>query len=52
LLGGFNYVASGGDSEKAGKARQQIIYGLIGLAIVILAWGAEALVRSFLKLGQ
>jgi hypothetical protein len=34
LLGGFNYITSGGDAKKAGEARQRIYYSVIGLAIV------------------
>lgn len=48
ILGGASYITSGGDEEKAGAAKKKIIYGLIGLAIAMLAWGAESLVRSFL----
>lgn len=49
-LGGVGYITAGGDAEKATGARQKIVYGLVGLAIAALAWGAEALVRSFLAL--
>lgn len=52
ILGGASYITAGGDEDKAGAAKQKIVYGLIGLAIAAVAWGAEALVRSFLKLGQ
>jgi len=50
ILGGVSYITAGGDAEKATGARQKVVYGLIGLAIAALAWGAEALVRSFLAL--
>lgn len=52
ILGGFSYITSGGDEDKAGSAKKKIIYGLIGLAVAALAWGAEALVRSALQIGQ
>ncbi|MFH1392676.1 MAG: hypothetical protein ABIG90_03380 [bacterium] len=50
VLGGASYITAGGDAEKAGAARQKIVYGLVGLAIAALAWGAEAIVRSVLSL--
>jgi len=50
ILGGVSYVTAGGDAEKAKGAKSKIIYGLIGLGVAALAWGAEALVRSVLSL--
>lgn len=35
VMGGIKYLTAGGDAEKATAARQNIIYGLIGLAIVV-----------------
>jgi len=52
ILGGVSYITAGGDEEKAKGAKNKIIYGLIGLGVAALAWGAEALVRSALRLGQ
>lgn len=52
VLGGASYITSGGNAEKAKEAQNKIIYGLIGLGVAALAWGAEALVRSVLRLGQ
>lgn len=37
LVGGFNYITSGGDSNKITSARTTIMYALIGLVIVALA---------------
>jgi hypothetical protein len=37
LLGGFRYITSGGNSENVGKAKNTILYGIIGLVIVALA---------------
>jgi len=50
ILGGVSYITAGGDEEKAKGARQKIVYGLVGLAIAALAWGAESIVRSALSL--
>ena len=32
---GIKYIASGGDTEKAGDAKTGILYGLLGLALII-----------------
>lgn len=37
IIGGINYITSGGNDEKATKARKFITYGLVGFAIVIAA---------------
>lgn len=37
IVGGFKYVTSGGDANKATSARNTIIYAIIGLIIVALA---------------
>lgn len=38
ILGGYYYTASAGDVAKIKKARDTIIYGVIGLVIAILAF--------------
>ena len=43
IIGGYNYIFSGGDSNKVSSARSTIIYALIGLIVAvaagpILAW--------------
>lgn len=38
ISGGLNYVTSGGDVNKAKSARNRIIYSLVGLAIIALAY--------------
>lgn len=37
ILGGFNYITSGGDSGKISSAKNTIIYAIVGLIIVALA---------------
>ncbi len=38
MYGGFTYVISGGDDEKTGDAKKMIMYALIGLVIIMLAF--------------
>ena len=37
IVGGFQYVISGGDSSKVGNAKNTILYAIIGLVIVAFA---------------
>ena len=37
IIGGINYMTSSGDSGKVKKAKDTILYGVIGLIICILA---------------
>ncbi|MCR5572630.1 MAG: pilin [Candidatus Saccharibacteria bacterium] len=38
ILGGVNYTVSQGDSQKIQKAKNTIMYGIIGLVVVLLAF--------------
>ncbi len=38
VIGGVNYTTSQGDSQKVQKAKNTIMYGIIGLIIVLLAF--------------
>lgn len=38
IIGGINYMTSAGDSGKVKKAKDTILYGLIGLIICVLAF--------------
>ena len=38
IVGGVNYMISAGDSSKVTKAKNTILYGLIGLVICVLAF--------------
>ena len=44
LLGGFKYMISGGNEEKTHEAKQLIVAGMIGLAIILSAWAITAFV--------
>lgn len=39
LIGGFKWMTAGGSEEKVSEAKKLLIAGLIGLAIIMLAWG-------------
>lgn len=44
LLGGFKYMISGGEEEKTKEAKNLIISGIIGLAIILSAWAVTRFV--------
>jgi cytochrome bd-type quinol oxidase subunit 2 len=37
IIGGFRYIVSGGDSSNISKAKNTILYSIVGLVIVIFA---------------
>lgn len=39
IVGGIKYATSNGDSSQASSAKNTIIYGLIGLIVIVLARG-------------
>lgn len=47
IFSGIQFITSGGDSEKLAEARKRLIYSIIGLVIVLLAFViVSAVVRS------
>lgn len=38
IWGGILFVTSGGDAEKTTKARNTLLYAVIGIIVVVLAW--------------
>jgi hypothetical protein len=46
LVGGFQYMMSGGDTTKTENARKLIVSGIIGLAIILSAWAITSFVIS------
>ena len=38
IIGGVNYMTSSGDTQKVKKAKDTILYGLIGLVVCVLAF--------------
>ncbi len=46
IVGGFEYVRSGGDSSKINKSKNTILFAVIGLVVVALARSLVALAVS------
>lgn len=46
LVGGFKYMVSGGNEEKTTEAKNLIVSGIIGLAIILSAWAITSFVIS------
>lgn len=44
LIGGFKYMVSGGNEEKTSEAKNMIVAGIIGLAIILSAWAITTFV--------
>ena len=51
VVGGIQYMTSGGDEEGTKAAKAKIIGGLIGIAIVLLAFSLVNIVGSFFGAG-
>ena len=46
LIGGFQFLTSGGDPKAAGAARATLTYALIGIILVVVSWLILVLVRD------
>ncbi len=46
IIGGVNYMTSSGDTAKVKKAKDTILYGLIGLVVCVLAFAIVNFVIS------
>ncbi len=47
LIGGFNWITSGGDKAKLQSARDRITHSIIGLIIVVISVAILSLVGQF-----
>lgn len=47
VIGGIQWIASGGDKANTEAARSRITAALVGLVIVFAAWAILALIRTF-----
>lgn len=52
VLGGIEYITSGGDKGKTEKSRDKITAAIIGLIILAASWAILNLALSFLGLGS
>ncbi len=50
LYGVVKYVVSGGDEEKKSAARNTIIYGVIGLFVMVSVWGLVGILSNTFNL--
>ena len=48
LVAAWTFLTAGGNPESVAKARQMLIYALIGIAVAVLAWGMVDLITSVL----
>ncbi|HLG90752.1 MAG TPA: pilin [Candidatus Saccharimonadales bacterium] len=46
ILGGFSYITAAGNAERATNARRRIIYSIVGLVVVALAWAATRFITD------
>ena len=46
ILAGFKFLTAQGDLSKVAEARQAVIWGLVGVAVVILAWSVILVIRN------
>lgn len=47
LIGGFNWITSGGDKAKLQSARDRITNSIIGLIVVVISWSMLSLAGQF-----
>ncbi len=48
LLGGFKWMTAGGSEDKIGEAKKLMTAGVVGLAIILAAWGITVFVLNAL----
>lgn len=47
VIGGFQFLTSGGDPKKAGAARNTLTYAIIGIVLVALAYLILVIISEF-----
>lgn len=50
VIGGIQWIASGGDKAQTEAARNRITAALVGLVIVFAAWAIIALINTFFNI--
>ena len=46
LIGIINYIRAGDDEEKRAKGKNEMIYGIIGLFVMVSIWGLVAILSG------
>lgn len=46
LVGGFQFVTSGGDPKAAGQARATLTFAIIGIILVVASWLILTIIRA------
>ncbi|MFH1392731.1 MAG: pilin [bacterium] len=52
IYGGVLYITAAGSEDQTKKAQSLLTYAVIGIAVALLAFGAQALISSFLGMGS
>jgi len=47
IMGGFQYITSGGDKEQTAKAKKTLTYAILGLLVILGAWLIIRLIEEF-----
>jgi hypothetical protein len=48
IIAGFEFITAQGDSAKIGKARQFVIWGIVGIVVVLLAFSMVSIIQNSL----
>lgn len=48
LYAAFLFITAGGSDDKIGQAKHILIYGVVGIIVAIISFGAVALIASFI----
>jgi phosphoglycerol transferase MdoB-like AlkP superfamily enzyme len=48
IIAAFTFITASGDPDKVGKARNFVLYALIGVAVAVAARGLVALVQTIM----
>lgn len=51
LLAAFHFITSKGDAVTTAKAKQELLYAVIGIAVALLSYGVVTLVQNSLSSG-
>ena len=47
LVGGFQFITSGGDPKAAGHARSTMTFAIIGVVLVVASWVILLIIKQF-----